>query len=101
MAGKRIEIHPAALAELKSAVEWYLERSEPAAREFVAEVDRAIDLVMESPRRWPAGEHDTRRFVLQRSLSQSLTGKRIRACKSWHSLMDTAAPDTGRNGCSG
>jgi hypothetical protein len=28
MAGRRIEIHPAALAELKSAVEWYLERSE-------------------------------------------------------------------------
>jgi len=27
MAGKQVEIHPAALAELKSAVEWYLERS--------------------------------------------------------------------------
>jgi plasmid stabilization system protein ParE len=66
MAGKQIEIHPAALAELKSAVEWYLERSEPAAREFVAEVDRAIALVMKSPRRWPAGEHSTHRFVLQR-----------------------------------
>ena len=66
MAAKRIEIHPAALAELKSAVEWYLERSEPAAQEFVAEVDRAIALVMESPRRWPVGEHNTCRFVLQR-----------------------------------
>ena len=41
MPAKRIEIHPAALAELKSAVEWYLERSEPASKEFVAEVDRA------------------------------------------------------------
>jgi plasmid stabilization system protein ParE len=40
MAAKQIEIHPAALAELKSAVEWYLERSEAAAQEFVAEVDR-------------------------------------------------------------
>jgi len=66
MPGKRIEIHPAALAELKSAVEWYLERSEPAADEFVAEVDRAIALVIESPRRWPIGEYNTRRFVLQR-----------------------------------
>jgi len=66
MAGKRIEIHPAALAELKSAVEWYLERSEPATQEFVAEVDRAVAIVIESPRRWPVGEHDTRRFVLQR-----------------------------------
>ncbi len=66
MAGKRLEIHPAALSELKSAVEWYMERSEAAAQEFVAEVDRAIDLVIESPRRWPAGEHATRRFILQR-----------------------------------
>ena len=66
MVGKRIEIHPAALAELKSAVEWYLERSEPAAREFVAEVDRAIALVIESPRRWPVCEHNTRKFVLRR-----------------------------------
>jgi len=66
MAGKRIEIHPAALAELKSAVEWYLERSEPAAQEFVAEVDHAIALVIESPRRWPTGEYNTRRFVLRR-----------------------------------
>jgi len=66
VAGKRIEIHPAALSELKSAVEWYLERSEPAAQEFGAEVDRAIALVIESPRRWPVVEHNTRRFVLQR-----------------------------------
>jgi len=66
MARKRIEIHPAALDELKSAVEWYLERSETAADEFVAEVDRAITLVIESPRRWPIGEDNTRRYVLQR-----------------------------------
>src|SRR5580692_7547330 len=55
MARKRIEIHPAALEELKSAAEWYLQRSEPAAEEFVAEVDRAVALVVESPRRWPIG----------------------------------------------
>jgi toxin ParE1/3/4 len=66
MAGKRLDIHPAALSELKSAVTWYMERSEPAAQEFVAEVDRAIDLVIESPGRWPAGEHNTRKFILQR-----------------------------------
>src|SRR5271169_3743553 len=66
MAGKRLDIHPVALAELKSAVKWYVERSEPAAEEFVAEIDRVIDLVIESPRRWPTGEHGTRRFVLQR-----------------------------------
>jgi hypothetical protein len=47
-------------------VEWYLERSEPAAEEFVAEIEHAIALVIESPRRWPVGEYNTRRFVLQR-----------------------------------
>jgi plasmid stabilization system protein ParE len=66
MSGKRIEIHPAALTELKSAVEWYLERSEPAAQDFVGEVDRAVALVVESPRRWPGGEFSTRKFVLLR-----------------------------------
>jgi len=51
MAGRRLELHPAALSELKAAVEWYMERSEPAAQEFVAEVDRAIDRVIKLPRR--------------------------------------------------
>jgi len=65
-AAKRLEIHPAALEELKSAVVWYLQRSEPAAQEFVGEVDRAIDLIVESPSRWPKGDYATRRFVLKR-----------------------------------
>lgn len=43
MAAKPVEIHPAALAELKSAVGWYMERSETAALKFIAELDRAID----------------------------------------------------------
>jgi toxin ParE1/3/4 len=66
MAVKPLDLHPAALAELKSAVAWYLERNEKAALNFVAEVDRAIDLVIASPARWPRGERGTRRFVLQR-----------------------------------
>jgi toxin ParE1/3/4 len=66
MAGRRIEIHPAALAELKSAVEWYLERSEPAAQDLVAAVDHAIALVIECTKTLAGRGHDTRRFVLQR-----------------------------------
>jgi plasmid stabilization system protein ParE len=66
MAVKPLEIHPAALAELKSAVDWYRERSETAALKFVAQLDRAMDLVIESPERWPRGEHSTRKFVLRR-----------------------------------
>jgi plasmid stabilization system protein ParE len=66
MASKALEIHLSALSELKSAVSWYLEQSEPAAIKFTAEIDRAIELVIHSPSRWPSAEHGTRRFVLQR-----------------------------------
>ena len=66
MADKPLEIQPAALAELKSAVSWYLERDENAALNFVSEVDRALDLVIASPGRWPRSEHATRKFVLRR-----------------------------------
>lgn len=34
MAPKNVEIHPDALAELKSAILWYAERSQPAAVRF-------------------------------------------------------------------
>jgi toxin ParE1/3/4 len=66
MAVKLLEIHPAALAELKSAVVWYQERNETAAQSFVSELDRAVELVMAAPGRWPNGEHGTRKLVLQR-----------------------------------
>ncbi len=66
MAAKPLEIHPSALAELKSALIWYLERNETAADKFVVELDRAMDLMIESPRRWPVGEHGSRKFVLRR-----------------------------------
>jgi plasmid stabilization system protein ParE len=67
MAAKPIEIHNDALAELKSALRWYLERSESAADGFVAEIDRAIELIAAAPTRWPSGELGTRKFVLARS----------------------------------
>ena len=44
MTAKPLEIHPSALAEFKSALSWYLERSETAADEFVAELDRVIEI---------------------------------------------------------
>ncbi len=66
MAAKPLQIHPAALEELQSAVAWYLDRSEVAAAKFVAAVDRAIASVTESPSRWPRGDHDARKFVVRR-----------------------------------
>src|SRR5271155_1043003 len=61
-----LDIHPAALAEIKSAVLWYQERSESAAEKFVAELYHAIDLIVGAPQRWPSAEHGTRKFALTR-----------------------------------
>jgi len=66
MAAKLLQIHPAALAELKSAVAWYQERNQAAALNFAAELDRVIDLIIDAPGRWPTGDHGTRKLVLQR-----------------------------------
>ena len=35
MAAKSLDIHPSALAELKSSISWYLERNETTANKFV------------------------------------------------------------------
>jgi toxin ParE1/3/4 len=66
MAAKLLEIHPSALEELKLALNWYLERNETAAVKFAAEVDRAMELIIAAPERWPVGEHGSRKFVLRR-----------------------------------
>ena len=66
MAAKPPDIHPAALEEYKSALAWYIERNQSAAENFVEEIERAVALVIESPQRWPFGQHTTRRFVVQR-----------------------------------
>jgi toxin ParE1/3/4 len=65
MAARSLEIHPAALEELESAVLWYLERSERAAVNFVNDVDQAVEMVLASPERWPTSDYQTRKFVLR------------------------------------
>jgi toxin ParE1/3/4 len=47
-------------------VAWYLERSQLAAARFVIEVDRALELIVSSPDRWPSGAYATQKFVLRR-----------------------------------
>jgi plasmid stabilization system protein ParE len=84
MADKTLEIHDDALAELKSALRWYLERSESAAAGFVAEIDRAIERITAIPARWPSGE----------------LGKSQWQFKSSPSLTATVAPTIGKNASS-
>ena len=59
-----LEIHPDALLEADVGVAWYLERSRGAAEHFFAEIERAIELVLEAPDRWPLYLHGTSRYVL-------------------------------------
>ena len=67
MAAKALEIHPSALEELKFALSGYVERNEAAALKFAAELDRAMDLLVAAPQRWPDGNHGSRKFILRAS----------------------------------
>jgi len=60
-----VEFHQEAAAEYDAAFDWYVERSPEAALKFDAEVDRALAQIIEAPRRWAAGPHSTRRFLLR------------------------------------
>ena len=66
MAQRPVDVHPEAVTEAQAAFRWYRDRSETAAEAFLAELDRAIDLILEAPMRWPAYLHRTRRFLLRR-----------------------------------
>ena len=75
-----LEFHPQAIAEARAARKWYATRSENAADAFVAELDRAVARIIESPSRWPAHVHGTRRYLLRRfpfSLVYRVTGSVI------------------------
>jgi plasmid stabilization system protein ParE len=61
----RIEFHEEAGAEYDAAFDWYLQRSADAALRFDAEVNRATAQILKAPKRWAAGFHGTRRFLLR------------------------------------
>ena len=61
-----LEFHPEAVAEARAAREWYAERSPLAAAVFMDEIERATEMIMEAPNRWPRYLHGTRRYLLRR-----------------------------------
>lgn len=61
-----VSIHPAAVVEAREARLWYLARSADAASAFVAEIDRALARIAESPNRWPERSDGRRRYALRR-----------------------------------
>jgi len=66
MSVNRVEYHQDAIADIKSAVSWYQERSSKAALDFIEELNRATETIREAPERWPSGKDNTRRFLLWR-----------------------------------
>jgi len=67
MLGLTVELHPAAIDEANGAFLWYAERSPDAANTFIAELDKAILAVSESPERWPEYVAGTRRYLFRNS----------------------------------
>ena len=66
MSAKRVEYHQEAIADVKSAVAWYRKRNPRLALDFIEELNRAAEVVRETPERWPIGKNHTRRFLLWR-----------------------------------
>lgn len=60
-----LHIRPAALDEAEEARRWYRERSEAAEAGFLDELDHAIAVVMDAPKRWPKHIGGTRRYVFE------------------------------------
>ena len=65
MPTESVRFHDEAASEYDAAFDWYLEQSGDAALRFDAEVERALALIIEAPRRWALGSYSTRRFLLR------------------------------------
>ena len=50
----RLELHPEARAELRSAALWYDEQRPGLGDEFIAEVSAALDRIGDAPESYPA-----------------------------------------------
>jgi len=61
-----VSFHEDASAEYEAAFEWYYLRSEFVASRFSEEMNRAITMIFEAPKRWPAANHGIRKFLLHR-----------------------------------
>jgi plasmid stabilization system protein ParE len=80
-----IELHHAASAELEAAAEWYESRRDELGEELLQEVDRALEVIAESPSTWPLWpdvrpSSGVRRFILPRfpfALPYVILGDRI------------------------
>ena len=61
-----VRVDPAAAEEAEAAYDWYAERSITAAQGFLEELGRAVEVVSETPGRWPQYRVGTRRYIFPR-----------------------------------
>ena len=64
----RVRFHSAARAEAEAAARWYEEREPGLGADFVTEVERVVDEILQTPATWPRCPEDSRarRLVLSR-----------------------------------
>jgi plasmid stabilization system protein ParE len=67
----KVVFRPAARAEFDGATLWYEDRQPGLGTQFVAEIDRAVDLASEHPDRYPV-QHKTIRCVRARRFPYSV-----------------------------
>jgi len=96
MSAKRIEYHQGAIADVKSAVTWYRNRSPKAAQDFIAELQRAADTIREAPERWPPAKNNTRRFLLWRFPFSILYSEENQSSRFGPLLMAVVGRSSGR-----
>lgn len=60
-----VDLHEEAAIEYDAAFDWYVQRSSDAALKFDAEINRALNEIVQFPRRWALGPYSTRSFLLR------------------------------------
>jgi hypothetical protein len=88
-------LHPEAIQEARAAREWYSARNAETAEAFTAELDTAIHMIDEAPRRWPRYLGETRRYLLVGFPSSLFSARLTIALRFSLSRMRDADPDTG------
>jgi len=85
---RRLLIHPEALLEAEAAIEWYRDRSERAAIDFVTEVAVTIRRLSEHPAHFPVTELGVRSAILRRfpyAIVFRVTGRDVQVVAIAHS----------------
>ena len=66
MENRTLSFHPDAVEEAEAARDWYASRSERTATRFLAELERAFERIVATPKQWPPHMRGTRFFKLRR-----------------------------------